>query len=50
MDTEEGEIVKEGYDYRGDGYVNELLSVDSNGKEKDKYRYLLEKVQPPEKK
>jgi hypothetical protein len=50
MDTEEGEIVKEGYDYRGDGYVNELLSVDSNEKEKDKYRYLLENVRPPDKK
>ena len=45
-----GEIVKEGYDYRGDGYVNESMSVHRNEKEPHKYRYLIEEVQPPEKK
>lgn len=44
-----GEIVKEGYDYRGDGYVNESISVHSNEKEPYKYRYLIEEVQLPEK-
>ena len=44
-----GEIVKEGYDYRGDGYLNESVSVNSNEKEPYKYRYLIEEVQPPEK-
>jgi hypothetical protein len=45
-----GEIVKEGYDYHGDGYLTELLSVNSNEEEKYKYRYLIEEVHPPEKK
>jgi hypothetical protein len=44
-----GKIVKEGYVYRGDGYVNEFLLVGRNEKERYKYRYLLEEVQPPEK-
>jgi hypothetical protein len=44
IDGTGGEIVKEGYDYRGDGYMNEVLSVDSNEKEKYKYRYLLVEV------
>lgn len=44
-----GEIVKEGYDYRGDGYINESLSVHFSEKEPDKYRYLIEEVRPPEK-
>ena len=39
-----GEIVKEGYDYRGDGYLNESMSVHSNEKEPYKYRYLIEEV------
>ena len=41
-------IAEEGYDYREDGYLNESISVDSNEKEPDKCRYLIEEVQPPE--
>lgn len=41
-----GEIVKEGYDYRGDGYINESISIELNEdeEEKDKYRYFIEEV------
>ena len=42
-----GEVVKEGYDYRGDGYVNESMSVHSDEKERYKCRYLIEEVEPP---
>jgi hypothetical protein len=45
-----GEIVIEGYDYCGDEYVNEAMSIHSDEKEPHKYRYLIEEVQPsPEK-
>jgi hypothetical protein len=43
-----GEIAKEGYEYRGDRYLNESMSKHSNEKEPYKYRYLIEEVQPPE--
>ena len=37
-------------DSSGDGYLNESISQQSNEKEPYKYRYLIEEVQPPEKK
>lgn len=42
-----GKIGKVGYDYRGDEYVNEAMSVHSNEKEPHKYRYLIGEIQPP---
>lgn len=40
-----GEIIKEGYDYRGDGYIKEMLSIrPKDEEERDKYRYVLEEV------
>jgi len=44
-----GEIVKEGYDHRGDGYINESMSVHRKEKEPHKYRYFIKEVQLSEK-